>query len=116
MAAIFSQAPSSLTAMRLLIKSAVPVLWSRYLGSLPALRYLTLEPDTFLKAQLLAYLPAAPVELIGFSTGTLVTDAVLRALTGPGRPPLLRQLCLNHVLPEVQTSSKPRLSTVMRQG
>lgn len=109
MAAIFSQAPPSLTAMRLLTKSAVPVQWSQYLGSLPALCHLTLEPDTFLEAQLLAYLPTAPVKSIEFSTGTLVTDTILQALTGPGHPPLLRQLCLNHIFPKVPDCIKVAL-------
>lgn len=96
--AILAEAPSSLTTLNMVSNFEVPGTPSRYLPALPPLRHLELGPRTFIEADLLAFLPmAATLESIRFDFSASVTDCLLRALTGPGRPPQLRQICLDHV-------------------
>ena len=97
---ILSEAPSTLTTLRLISYPDTRSDPRRYLPILPALRHLThleLGANTFVEADLLAYLPMAPLESIRFHIQASVTDRILQALTGPARPPQLRQICLDHV-------------------
>lgn len=97
MIAILSDLPSSLTTLKLLYASMATG-WSRYLQTLPPLRHLELGEGTFFETDLLAYLPTATLESIGFDDSAPATDRVLQALTGRGRPPQLRQIRLDHIV------------------
>lgn len=92
-----SEAPWNLAKLSITAatSSAVPRGW---LSTLPAVRCLEIGPGTFVELDLLAYLETATtLDSIGFTYGAKVTDQVLRALTGPERPPRLRHIRLDHV-------------------
>lgn len=91
---------SSLTALELIGREPWEGVAARYIPDLPAqLRCLEIGYESSTEAELLAFLPKATgsLESIGFDDSDEVTDRVLRALTGPERPPRLRQLRLNHM-------------------
>ena len=95
--AILSHSSSSLTSLKVLSKCSGFGVLSGYLSGLPPLRHLDLGPQTFIEDELIAYLPTATLESIGFGTRASVTDRILQALTGTARPPPLRQIRLDHV-------------------
>ena len=98
--AILSEAPSTLTTLKLLSDPDTLGHPRQYLppsSALPRLTRLELGANTFIEAELLAYLPMAPLEAIRFHIRASVTDRILQALTGPTRPSQLRQICLDHV-------------------
>ena len=97
--ALISKAPLSLEALKLLSDVYTPIP-RQYLPALPALRHLThleLGSGTFIESKLLVYLPTAPLKSIRFDIGASVTDRILQALTGPGCPPQLHVICLDHI-------------------
>lgn len=99
--AILSEAPSSLTTLKLLSNYETLSSPRQYLPTLPVLPHLShldLGPGTFIESELLVYLPMAPLESITFDLCAAVTDRILQALTGPARSPRLRRLCLDHVV------------------
>lgn len=65
MATILSELPSSLTAMQLLTRNTAPEACSWYLAFLPALRHLEFGRNTFVEADLVAYLPVEETDLAG---------------------------------------------------
>ena len=64
---------------------------------LASLRHLDFGPQAFIEDELLAYVPTATLESIGFESRARVTDRILQALTGTARPPPLRQIRLDHI-------------------
>lgn len=98
--ALVSEAPAGLEALKLLPGVFIPATPRQYLPALPALPHLThleLGIGTFIESELLRYLAVSPLKSIKFDFCAPVTDRILQALTGPGRPPQLREICLDHI-------------------
>ncbi|GAA5988984.1 hypothetical protein JCM10908_006257 [Rhodotorula pacifica] len=88
-----SDGPQSLTVWSTL-RTSVP---QDYLKDLPAtVRHLCLGRNSFVEAELLAYLPTSPLRSLHFMFGTEGVDRILQLLTGPTRPRSLRRIVLDH--------------------
>lgn len=94
---ILSHSPPSLVDLKVTLNCFGGEDPRGYFAALPPLRHLEFGPRTFREDDLLAYLPTSTLESISFKYKVEVTDRMLEALTGPRRPPPLRQISLDHM-------------------